>query len=268
MSTTGEKLKQQLTELSRNLWWAWNPQIIKLFRDLDPETFRASNHNPISVLAGFSTERFETIADDAVLRARVDSAYRELGDYLALAEDLGRGPRRSAARAAGRLPLGRVRHPRVAADLQRRPGRPGGRPPQERLRPRAAAGGGRPVLSRVLLPPEARSRTGSSTPSTCARPPELLPAEPARTPGGTPADHRGAAGARDAAGAGLGDQGRAQPPAAAGHRRRRQLRREPAAGRAPLLRRPARSASGRSCCWAWAASARCAPPASTGACCT
>ena len=53
MSTTGEKLRQQLTELSRNLWWAWNPQIIKLFRDLDPETFRSSNHNPVSVLAGF-----------------------------------------------------------------------------------------------------------------------------------------------------------------------------------------------------------------------
>ena len=45
--TTGEKLKSQLTELSRNLWWAWNPHIIKLFRDLDPEAFRAANHNPV-----------------------------------------------------------------------------------------------------------------------------------------------------------------------------------------------------------------------------
>src|SRR5258708_231908 len=85
MSTTGEKLRQQLTELSRNLWWAWNPQIIKLFRDLDPETFRSSNHNPVSVLANFPSERFETIASDAVMRARVDSAYRELGDYLGAA---------------------------------------------------------------------------------------------------------------------------------------------------------------------------------------
>src|SRR5882724_10401639 len=85
MSTTGDRLRQQLQELSRNLWWAWNPQIIKLFRDLDPETFRASNHNPISVLTTFSPERYETIAKDAVLRARVDSAYRELGDYLGAA---------------------------------------------------------------------------------------------------------------------------------------------------------------------------------------
>src|SRR5205823_6101271 len=80
--TSGEKLRKQLTELSRNLWWAWNPQIIKLFRDLDPETFRASNHNPVSVLAGFTPERFDAITKDAVLRARVDAAHRELNDYL------------------------------------------------------------------------------------------------------------------------------------------------------------------------------------------
>ena len=80
--TTSEKLLQQLSELSRNLWWAWNPQIIKLFRDLAPEGFRASNHNPIATLAGFSPERLSELAEDAALRARVDAAHRELRDYL------------------------------------------------------------------------------------------------------------------------------------------------------------------------------------------
>jgi starch phosphorylase len=80
--TTGEKLKSQLTELSRNLWWAWNPHIIKLFRDLDAEAFRAANHNPVSVLASFSPQRFDDLARDATLRARVDGAFRELRDYL------------------------------------------------------------------------------------------------------------------------------------------------------------------------------------------
>src|SRR6267142_3194491 len=80
--TTGEKLLLQLSELSRNLWWAWNPQIIKLFRDLDPEGFRASNHNPIAVLAGVPAEKLAALAEDAALRARVDAAHRELRDYL------------------------------------------------------------------------------------------------------------------------------------------------------------------------------------------
>src|SRR5678810_1009645 len=87
--TTGEKLKAQLSELSRNLWWAWNPHIIKLFRDLDPEAFRAANHNPVSVLAGFSGDRFEDLARDATLRTRVDSAFRELRYYLGAARTWG-----------------------------------------------------------------------------------------------------------------------------------------------------------------------------------
>src|SRR5450631_623178 len=80
--TPGEKLHSQLKDLSVNLWWAWNPHIIKLFRDLDPDAFRAANHNPVSVLAGFSLDRLEELSRDAVLRARVDSAHRELREYL------------------------------------------------------------------------------------------------------------------------------------------------------------------------------------------
>src|SRR5450432_1017870 len=80
--TPGEKLKSQLIDLSVNLWWAWNPHIIKLFRDLDPEAFRAANHYPFSVLSGFGPDRFESLGQDAALRARVDSAYRELREYL------------------------------------------------------------------------------------------------------------------------------------------------------------------------------------------
>src|SRR5215475_3226376 len=74
IGTSGDKLRSELTELSRNLWWAWNPHIIKLFRDLDPEAFRSANHNPVSVLAGFSPQRFDDLARDAALR--------ELRDYL------------------------------------------------------------------------------------------------------------------------------------------------------------------------------------------
>jgi glycogen phosphorylase len=80
--TPGEKLKSQLTDLSGNLWWAWNPHIIKLFRDLDPEAFRTANHNPVSVLSGFGPDRFEGLGQDVALCARVDGAYRELREYL------------------------------------------------------------------------------------------------------------------------------------------------------------------------------------------
>jgi starch phosphorylase len=77
-----EKFKEHLTALSRNLWWSWNPQIIKLFRDIDSDGFRASNHNPIAMLENLSPERATQLSKDATLRARVDAAHRELTDYM------------------------------------------------------------------------------------------------------------------------------------------------------------------------------------------
>ena len=48
-----EKFREHLTALSRNLWWSWNPHIIKLFRDIDVEAFRACNHNPVPVIVTY-----------------------------------------------------------------------------------------------------------------------------------------------------------------------------------------------------------------------
>lgn len=77
-----ETFQAHLTALSRNLWWSWNPHIIKVFRDVDPEGFRASNHNPVLMLAQLSPDRVRQLSRDAALRARVDAAYREFVTYL------------------------------------------------------------------------------------------------------------------------------------------------------------------------------------------
>jgi glycogen phosphorylase len=77
-----EKLQSQLEELARNLWWSWNPETIRLFRDLDPQLFQSSNHNAFALVHNLPPERLEKMAVDAFLRARVDRAHRELRDYL------------------------------------------------------------------------------------------------------------------------------------------------------------------------------------------
>jgi starch phosphorylase len=71
----------QLLELSRNVWWAWNPDTIRLFRDLDPKAFRVTNHSATAMVNGFSQDKIRALAGDAALRARVDRAYRELIAY-------------------------------------------------------------------------------------------------------------------------------------------------------------------------------------------
>jgi glycogen phosphorylase len=77
-----EKLHSQLDELARNLWWSWNPETIRLFRDLDPQLFQSSNHNAFALVRSLPPERMAKMAVDAFLRARVDRAHRELRDYL------------------------------------------------------------------------------------------------------------------------------------------------------------------------------------------
>ena len=79
-----EKLARQLEELGRNLWWSWNPESIRLFRDLDPKIFQNTNHNAFALVRSLTPDRIERLAGDAFLRARVDRAHRELRDYLSL----------------------------------------------------------------------------------------------------------------------------------------------------------------------------------------
>src|SRR4029079_11877715 len=72
-----DKLRQQLLDLSMNLWWSWNPQTIKLLRDLDPQGFRASKHNALVVARSLTPDRLRELGQDAALRTRVDRAHRE-----------------------------------------------------------------------------------------------------------------------------------------------------------------------------------------------
>jgi starch phosphorylase len=77
-----DRFERQLTDLSMNLWWSWNPATIKLFRDLDPEGFRASRHNALKVVKSLPRDRLAELSRDAVLRARVDRAHREFRGYM------------------------------------------------------------------------------------------------------------------------------------------------------------------------------------------
>jgi len=52
----------QLHRLSRNLWWSWNPRAQEIFQELSPLLWRATNHNPVAILAQVS---------NAELRARL-----------------------------------------------------------------------------------------------------------------------------------------------------------------------------------------------------
>ncbi|MCG5054443.1 MAG: alpha-glucan family phosphorylase [Myxococcales bacterium] len=77
-----ENLGEQIRELASNLWWSWNPEAIRLFRDLAPEVFHDSNHSALAVYRAVVPEKLEALAEDAVLRARIDKVHREFRGYV------------------------------------------------------------------------------------------------------------------------------------------------------------------------------------------
>lgn len=43
-------LRERLTQLALNLWWTWHPDVVAVFRDLDPVAWKETNHNPVTGL--------------------------------------------------------------------------------------------------------------------------------------------------------------------------------------------------------------------------
>jgi len=79
---TPHALYDKLVALSRNLWWSWHPEVVNLFRDLDPVRWRQLDHNPVSLLAEMTPDQVAQRASEMVLYTRINQAYRRLKDYL------------------------------------------------------------------------------------------------------------------------------------------------------------------------------------------
>lgn len=76
------RLYEKLRELGRNLWWTWQPNVISLFRELDPELWRQLDHNPVEFLKRLPVEQLERRAAEMALESRIDYAFRRLSEYL------------------------------------------------------------------------------------------------------------------------------------------------------------------------------------------
>jgi starch phosphorylase len=72
----------KLRELARNLWWTWQPNVLALFRELDPALWRRVDHNPVEFLKHLSADQLERRAAEMALDSRIDYAFRRLAEYL------------------------------------------------------------------------------------------------------------------------------------------------------------------------------------------
>ena len=82
-------LYDKCLSLAHNLWWTWHPEVVNLFRDLDPIRWRQLDHNPIALLAEFTPERLESRATEMVLYSRINHAFRRLKEYMSTGQTWG-----------------------------------------------------------------------------------------------------------------------------------------------------------------------------------
>ncbi|MFN5395491.1 MAG: alpha-glucan family phosphorylase, partial [Planctomycetota bacterium] len=73
---------QKCMAIANNLWWSWHPEVVHLFRDIDPVRWRELDHNPIALLREFTPETLAYRAGERVLHSRINYAYRRLNEYL------------------------------------------------------------------------------------------------------------------------------------------------------------------------------------------
>ena len=72
---------QPLARIVENLWWAWSPDAIDLFRRLDNDLWQRTLHNPAEMLGLVSPEQFRALLQDDVFLSHMDRVYADLEQY-------------------------------------------------------------------------------------------------------------------------------------------------------------------------------------------
>ncbi len=79
---TPKALYTKLQAIAGNLWWSWNPEVVSLFRDLDPVRWRQCDHNPIALIKEMTPDDVAARAAEMVMYTRINQAHRRLKEYL------------------------------------------------------------------------------------------------------------------------------------------------------------------------------------------
>ena len=80
--STQKTIHEKLSELARNLWWSWQPEVVSVFREIDPVSWSMLQHNPILLLKEYGPDELEIRAREEVLHARIHEAYRRWREYM------------------------------------------------------------------------------------------------------------------------------------------------------------------------------------------
>src|SRR5205814_8857051 len=81
---------EPLREMSFNLWWTWEPSARRLFRQLDPELWDRTNHNPVRMLQRSRQSRLEELSQDKTFLRELKQVFDAFEKYLGRKDTYGK----------------------------------------------------------------------------------------------------------------------------------------------------------------------------------
>ena len=72
----------RLSEISNNLWWSWNTDFLKIFKDIDIDLWERVGKNPVKFLKLVSQEKIEQAAANQAILKQYDKMVNDFDGYM------------------------------------------------------------------------------------------------------------------------------------------------------------------------------------------
>ena len=72
---------EKLSEVSYNLWWSWNTEFLRLFKEIDIDLWEVVDKNPVKFLKMISQEKLEEAAQNTEFLKEYDKVIADFEDY-------------------------------------------------------------------------------------------------------------------------------------------------------------------------------------------
>ncbi len=72
----------RLSSLAYNLWWAWNPEGLNVFRTINKRVWDDVGHNPVAFLRKVERSQLNAVANDAFYLELYDRVIKQFDAYM------------------------------------------------------------------------------------------------------------------------------------------------------------------------------------------
>ena len=72
----------ELLDIANNLWWSWNSEFLRLFKEIDSDLWETVGKNPVKFLKLVSQERLENVANNEAFLSKYDEVVQHFNAYM------------------------------------------------------------------------------------------------------------------------------------------------------------------------------------------